>query len=238
MTVTSEQVNGKRFATVKRGGGYDIGEVDLILEAVERASADLTAKNAGLEEANAALRAALVTANDRARMLEEQLTSVLAESREAAAAAPVEVAPVIPIVEDTVRTASLSASKMLERATRDAEALVFEAREEADQVVAQARAEAAQAIQTCLTKVHAREEALDAMVEEQRVELDRTRKEALRELEGRRTELNNQVDQLTEFEDRIRTHLVSYFSEQLETLAEPLVADKLVVHSTEHPQAS
>ena len=238
MTVTSEQVNGKRFATVKRGGGYDIGEVDLILEAVERASADLTAKNAGLEEANAALRAALVTANDRARMLEEQLTSVLAESREAAAAASVEVAPVIPIVEDTVRTASLSASKMLERATRDAEALVFEAREEADQVVAQARAEAAQAIQTCLTKVHAREEALDAMVEEQRVELDRTRKEALRELEGRRTELNNQVDQLTEFEDRIRTHLVSYFSEQLETLAEPLVADKLVVHSTEHPQAS
>ena len=72
MTVTSEQVNGKRFATVKRGGGYDIGEVDLILEAVERASADLTAKNAGLEEANAALRAALVTANDRARMLEER----------------------------------------------------------------------------------------------------------------------------------------------------------------------
>ena len=171
-------------------------------------------------------------------MLEEQLTSVLAESREAAAAAPVVVAPVIPIVEDTVRTASLSASKMLERATRDAEALVFEAREEADQVVAQARAEAAQAIQTCLTKVHAREEALDAMVEEQRIELDRTRKEALRELEGRRTELNNQVDQLTEFEDRIRTHLVSYFSEQLETLAEPAVADKLVVHSTEHPQAS
>ena len=85
MTVTSEQVNGKRFATVKRGGGYDIGEVDLILEAVERASADLTAKNAGLEESNAALRAALVTANDRARMLEEELTSVLAESREAAA---------------------------------------------------------------------------------------------------------------------------------------------------------
>ncbi len=234
MTVTSEQVKGKRFATVKRGGGYDIGEVDLILEAVDRAAADLTAKNAGLEEANAALRAALVTANERARMLEEQLTGVLAESREAAAA----VAPVIPIVQDSVKTASLSASKMLERATRDAEALVIGAREEADQVVAQARAEAAQAIQTCLTKVHAREEALDAMVEEQRIELDRTRKEALRELEGRRSELNNQVDQLTEFENRIRTHLVSYFSEQLETLAEPTVAEKLVIETTEHPQAS
>jgi cell division septum initiation protein DivIVA len=234
MSVTTEQVTGSRFATVKRGGGYDVGDVDRHIEAAERAAADLVAKNTGLEESNTALRAALVTANERVRMLEEQLTGALAESREAAAV----VAPVIPIVQDPVRTASLSASKMLERATRDAEALVIGAREEADQVVAQARAEAAQAIQTCLTKVHAREEALDAMVEEQRVELDRTRKEALRELEGRRTELNNQVDQLTDFEDRIRTHLVSYFSEQLETLAEPIIAETLVIATTEHPQAS
>jgi cell division septum initiation protein DivIVA len=234
MTVTTEKVTGKRFATVKRGGGYDVGDVDHHLEGVERAAADLVAKNTGLEESNAALRAALNTANERVRMLEEQLAAALAESREAAAV----VAPVIPIVQDPVRTASLSASKMLERATRDAEALVFGAREEADQVVAQARAEAAQAIQACLTKVHAREEALDAMVEEQRIELDRTRKEALRELEGRRTELNNQVEQLTDFENRIRTHLVSYFSEQLETLAEPGVAETLVIETAEHPQAS
>ena len=234
MSVTTEQATGSRFATVKRGGGYDVGDVDRHFEAAERAAADLVAKNTGLEESNAALRAALVTANERVRMLEEQLTGALAESREAAAV----VAPVIPIVQDTVRTASLSASKMLERATRDAETLVLGAREEADQVVAQARAEAAQAIQTCLTKVHAREEALDAMVEEQRVELDRTRKEALRELEGRRAELNNQVDQLTDFENRIRTHLVSYFSEQLETLAEPTVTETLVIATSEHPQAS
>jgi DivIVA domain-containing protein len=234
MTVTSVQVKGKRFAIVKRGGGYDIGEVDLVLEAIERAAAELTARNTGLEESNVALRAALDTANDRARMLEEQLTDALAEAREAAAVA----VPVTPVVEDTVRTASLSASRMLERATRDAEALVVGAREEADHVVAQARSEAAQAIQTCLTKVHAREEALDAMVEEQRIELDRTRSEALRELEGRRAELDSQMSQMVEFENRIRTHLVSYFSEQLETLSEPTVGETLVAVHAERPQAS
>ena len=115
-------------------------------------------------------------------------------------------------------TASHSASRLLEIATRDAEALVVEARDEADQSLAQARAEAAEIIQTALSKVHAREEALDAMVAEQRDELDRMRTETLRELEGRRAELNDAGDQLTEYEEPIRTHLVSYFSEQLETL--------------------
>ena len=62
------------------------------------------------------------------------------------------------------------------------------------------------------------------MADEQREELDRVRIEALRELEGRRTELDSQVNQLADFESRIRTHLVSYFSEQLETLAEPSIA--------------
>jgi cell division septum initiation protein DivIVA len=230
MSVTTEQTDAKRFATVRRDG-YDRGEVDRHIEGVEGAVRDLTAKCSGLEEANTAMRGALVNANERVRVLEDELARRMAES----ASALVAPAPV-PVVEDTVKTASQSASRMLERATRDAEALVADARREADETTAAARAEAADTIQKCLDKVHAREDALDAMAAEQHEELEQLRAETLRELEERRTELEAKVGQLTDFEGRVRSDLVEYFNQQLVALEQPTVVESSVV--LEHPHAS
>ena len=170
MTVTTEQVKGKRFATVRRDG-YDAGIVDRHLDDVEQTVRDLTAKLAGVEEANTLMRAALVNANERVRVLEDELSRAVQEAQAAAELPPAPAPAPIVVVEDTVKAASHSATRLLEIATRDAEALVVEARDEADQSIATARAEAAEIIQTALGKVHAREEALDAMAAEQRAEL-------------------------------------------------------------------
>ena len=228
MTVTAEQ--GKRFATVRRDG-YDPSLVDAHIEGVETATRVLEAQRSGLEEANTQLRGALVNANDRVRALEDELTKVLAEVREAAAApAPVPAAVPAPVVQDAVTTASHNATRLLEIATRDAEALVVEARDEAEQTLASARAEAAEVISGALKKVHAREEALAAMEAEQREELERVRTETLRDVEQRRAELDGEVSRLSEYEGQVRNHLVGFFHEQLETLERPGFDGNVVAH--------
>jgi len=238
MTVTTEDVKGKRFPTVRRDG-YDPTLVDRYLEDFEQAALNVEAKRAGLDEANTSLRGALVAANERVRALEVELGGALDEARAAAQApAPAPTPAPVPVVADAAIVASHSATRLLEIATRDAEALVVEARDEADQSLATARAEAAEIIQTALGKVHAREEALDAMAAEQRDELDRMRAETLRDLEGRRAELDARVSELSDHESRYRSELVSYFSEQLEVLGRPTVADTLAAEHAEHPQAS
>ena len=64
------------------------------------------------------------------------------------------------------------------------------------------------------------------------------RAETLRDLEGRRAELDARVNELSDHESRYRSELVSYFSEQLEVLGRPTVADTLAAEHAEHPQAS
>lgn len=230
MTVTTETTVGKRFGTVRRDG-YDQGEVDRHIERAEEAARGQEAKIAGLEDANTTMRAALVTANERVRVLEDELARKMAESATAL------VAPAPPVVtEDTVRTASRTASRMLEKATEEAETLVAGAGREADQVLATARAEAADTVQKALDKVHAREEALDALEAETREELEKLRSETLGAVEARRSDLEARVSSLTDFEDQVRGHLVTYFSEQLTALEQPTVVAPAVV--LEHPHAS
>ena len=127
-------------------------------------------------------------------------------------------------------TASHNATRLLEIATRDAEALVVEARDEAEQTLASARAEAADVISGALKKVHAREEALAAMEAEQREELERVRTETLRDVEQRRADLDGEVSRLSEYEGQVRNHLVGFFHEQLETLERPGFGGNVVAH--------
>lgn len=242
-TNNNEQVKTKRFTTVKLRDGYDMGEVDRFLDDLERTSHELELKRSALEEANEMLHAELARARDRVRVVEAEL----AEARAAAAAAaedavqPVEpVAPVVqvvPAVEDAARTASFSATRLLEIASREADALVDGAREEAGQVLAEARAEADRVTQAgraeaervaraSWAEAQAREEELDNLAEEQRVSLGRLRAEALRELEVRRAELDEQVTELVDFESEVRAHLVTYFNQQLETLAQPTLVEQ------------
>jgi cell division septum initiation protein DivIVA len=218
MNMTSEQVKGERFATVRRDG-YDPAAVDRVLDGLEQEARDLAAKCTGLEQSDTAMRATLVTANERVRLLEEELARALDAAREPA---PAETPA--PVVEDPVRAASQSVARLLETCTRDADNIVAEAHEEAGRVVAHARAEAAQTIQAGLAELHAREEALDATAEEQREQLDRMRSETLRELEGRRDKVDAEVRRLSELGGQLRTELVSYFHEQLEVLERPSFA--------------
>jgi cell division septum initiation protein DivIVA len=207
----SEQVKSERFATVQRDG-YDPAAVDEVIGNLEQAVHDLTAKCAGLEQADMAMRAILQTANERVRLQEEELARALDTARE-----PAPVRPPVPVDEDPVRATSEWAARLLEISTREAETIVTEARDEAGRIVARARSEAAQTIQARLSKLHAREDAVEEMAEEQRKQLDRMRNETLLELEGRRDELDAEVRRSTE----VRTQLVSYFHEQLEFLERP-----------------
>jgi cell division septum initiation protein DivIVA len=202
-------VKGNRFASVRRDG-YDPAAVDRVLDGLEKEVRDLAAKCTGLEQADTAMRATLKTANERVRLLEDEL----ARAQDTPA----------PVVEDPVRTASKGAARLLEISTREAEAIVAEAREEEGRIVAHARTEAAQTIRAGLAELQAREEAMDAMADEQREQLDRMRSETLREIEARRDHLDAEVRRLTELEGQIRTELVSYFHEQLEVLERPSLA--------------
>ena len=215
MNVNEEQVKSERFATVQRDG-YDPAAVDAVIDSLEKAVDDLTAKCAGMEQADMAMRAILLTANERVRLQEAETRRALDAAREPA----LEGRPAL-VVEDPVRATSEWAARLLEISTRDAEAIVAEARDEAGRVVAHARTEAAQIIQAKLSKLQAREEALEAMAEEERKQLDRMRNETLLEIESRRDELDADVRRLSEFQGQIRTHLASYFQEQLEFLELP-----------------
>lgn len=215
MNVNEEQVKSKRLATVRQDE-YDPAAVDGVIESLKQAVDDLTAKCAGLEQGDMAMRAILQTANERIRLQKEELARALD-----AAGEPAPAGRRASVVEDPVRATSEWAARLLEISTRDAETIVAEARDEAGLVVAHARAEAAQKIQAKLSKLHAREEALDAMAEEQRQQLDRMREETLLELEGRRDKLDADERRLSEFEGRVRAQLVSYFHEQLEFLERP-----------------
>ena len=212
----SEQVKSKRFATVQRDG-YDPVAVDEVIASLEQAVDDLTAKCAGLEQADMAMRAILQTANERVHVQQEELARALDAAREPAA-----VERPVSVGEDPVRATSEWAARLLEISTREAETIVTEARDEASRIVARARSEAAQTIQARLSKLHAREDAVEEMAEEQRKQLDRMRTETLLELEGRRDELDAEVRRSTE----VRTQLASYFHEQLALLERPHLVER------------
>lgn len=216
MNVNEEQVKSERLGAVQRDE-YDPAVVDGVIDSLEKAVDDLSARCAGMEQADMAMRAILQTANERVRLQEEELARALDAAREPA----LEGTPPL-VVEDPVRaTSEWAAARLLEISTRDAEAIVAEAHNEAARVVAHARAEAAQLVQAKLSKLQDREEALDAMAEDQRKELDRMREETLLELECRRDNLDAQARRMSEFEGQVRTQLVSYFHEQLEFLERP-----------------
>ena len=104
---------------------------------------------------------------------------------------------------DTARSASHAAVRLLEIATRDADALVAAARAEADDLVAAARAEA----------VELRDEA-DREVARARLDSERQRRDA----DQRVAEAEDRVNQLVEVERRHRERLVAHYESQLEAL--------------------
>jgi colicin import membrane protein len=204
MTVTSEELKSRRFATVRRRDGYETEEVDRFVHDIEDSVRDLETKGSALEEINTMLRLELATAKERLWTSEAELARVQAESQDVVAA---------PLVDDSVKSASRSAARLLEIAALEADRLVSEAFGQAEQLT-----------QASMAEVRARAEALSAWVDEESAELQRMRSETLRDLAGRRDELDARINRLVEFESQYREHLTSYLRAQLERLGHPSLA--------------
>jgi colicin import membrane protein len=204
MTVTSEELKSRRFATVRRRDGYETEEVDRFVHDIEDSVRDLETKGSALEEINTMLRLELATAKERLWTSEAELARVQAESQDVVAA---------PLVDDSVKSASRSAARLLEIAALEADRLVSEAFGQAEQLT-----------QASMAEVRARAEALSAWVDEERAELQRMRGDTLRDLAGRRDELDARINRLVEFESQYREHLTSYLRAQLERLGHPSLA--------------
>jgi colicin import membrane protein len=204
MTVTSEELKSRRFATVRRRDGYETEEVDRFVHDIEDSVRDLETKGSALEEINTMLRLELATAKERLWTSEAELARVQAESQDVVAA---------PLVDDSVKSASRSAARLLEIAALEADRLVSEAFGQAEQLT-----------QASMAEVRARAEALSAWVDDERAELQRMRGDTLRDLAGRRDELDARINRLVEFESQYREHLTSYLRAQLERLGHPSLA--------------
>jgi len=196
MTVSSEELKTRRFATVRRRDGYETEEVDRFVHDIEDSVRDLETKGSALEEMNTMLRLELATAKERLWTSEAELARVRAEAQDVVAA---------PLVDDSVKSASRSAARLLEIAALEADTLVRTARVEADRLVAEAFAEAEQLTQASMADVRARAEAVSTWVDEERAELQRMRSDTLRD----------------------REHLTSYLRAQLERLGQPSLAGTL-----------
>jgi cell division septum initiation protein DivIVA len=224
MNETGEEMLGMWFASDRTRDGLGAGNVDRVLDDSDQPMHDPESNGYAPEETNTDPRAEPAPITERLRAAQAELARVPDEFDGPVAGPLAAEAHSAPVFEGAETTASYAAARLLEIATRNADALVEDAREEADQMVARARAEAVQMVQVSLADAEAREASMSACEEEQRVELDRARSEALRELEERRAELVEGVNQLVEFESELRNHLVSYLSGQLETLHGPNVA--------------
>ena len=237
MTVNSEQMSGEPIAAGRMRDRYELGDVEPTSDDAGQPMRYLGIVSAALEETDADRRAELAVAGERLRAAEAELAGV-PESDAVAAEATAAETKAAPVVEDAVRTASYAAARLLEIATRNADALVEDAREEADQTLTQARAQAEQMIQSSLAEAKARDETMSARAEAQRVELDRARHETLRQLEERWVELDAKVNQLVEFESQCRSQLISYLNDQVQTLHGPTIAETLTMAEAEDSQPS
>jgi vacuolar-type H+-ATPase subunit H len=123
-----------------------------------------------------------------------------------------------PAADPEVTAPSYAVARLLEIATSEAEALVEEAREQADHLVTEARAQAEEISRASMDDAAAREAAMNAREHDQRVQLEVTRIHALQELDARRAEVEERMSQLLDFEGELRTHLTSFFNQNLEML--------------------
>ena len=119
----------------------------------------------------------------------------------------------------TVADASSAAARLLELATRNADELVTEARAEADKIVGEARTKAERLEAESKVKVDRMES--DARTRSQMLDSETAerRQQMFGDLEKERDKLNGEVENLRSFEREYRSHLKSYFTQQLEALS-------------------
>jgi DivIVA domain-containing protein len=213
MPLTPEDVSNKRFTTVRLREGYDMTEVDQFLDEVE---AELERMTREAEELRAKLQAAqngepmpepaprLTPAKPEPK--KDTATEAISEPETAATpAAPV--AAVENLQVTTTAEASVAATRLLELAGNNADALVLEARERAEQLLDEAKSNA----EALESEAKQRAEALESETAERRTAL-------MGDLEQQKSGLDAEIERLRTFEREYRAELRTYFEEQLAAL--------------------
>lgn len=221
MPLTPEDVSNKRFTPVRLREGYDMGEVDQFLDEVEAELARLTKEN---DDLRAKLSAAQSGGGSTSAPATTSFAPAAAEPEpepepERAAPAPVAAAPVETVRVQTVPEASNAAARLLEIATRNADELVEDAKNEADRIVGAARTKAERVEAEAKTKADRME--ADARQRSQMLDSETAerRQQMFGDLEKERDKLNSDVETLRQFEREYRSRLKTYFTQQLEALA-------------------
>ena len=223
MPLTPEDVSNKRFTPVRLREGYDMGEVDQFLDEVEAELARLTKEN---EDLRAKLSAAQSGDASTSAPAPASFAPAAPEPEpepepepQRAAPAPVAAAPTQTLRVSTVPEASNAAARLLEIATRNADELVEDAKNEADRIVGAARTKAERVEAESKTKADRME--ADARQRSQMLDSETAerRQQMFGDLEKERDKLNSDVETLRQFEREYRSRLKTYFTQQLEALA-------------------
>ena len=219
MPLTPEDVSNKRFTPVRLREGYDMGEVDQFLDEVEAELARLTKENDDLRSKLSAAQSGGASTPAPAPVSFAPTPEPEPEPEpEPVAAAPV-AAPVQTVRVETVADASNAAARLLEIATRNADELVEDAKNEADRIVGAARTKAERLESESKTKADRME--ADARQRSQMLDSETAerRQQMFGDLEKERDKLNSDVETLRQFEREYRSRLKTYFTQQLEALA-------------------
>ena len=194
MPLTPEDVQNKRFSTVRFKEGYDEEEVDAFLDEVESELRRLLSENTDLRSRPGAAPAAAVPA----------------------AAAPVAAAaPAAPVATEEPNEAAL---RTLLLAQRTADEAISQAKQEAEQIVGAARTEAERLESETKARTEALEQEARARAQNLDAETEAKRSELLGDIEQEKARLDGEVDTLRAFEREYRSRLKSYFTEQLQAL--------------------
>ncbi len=241
MTLTPEDVSNKRFTPVRLREGYDMGEVDQFLDEVEAELARLLAENDDLRskltaggiavEPKAPAKAG-PEASDKSGQKDGQKDGAKDAQKDAqkdgqkdgakdaqasetvvAAAAPREEIRVV-----TAAEASSAATRLLELATNNADAVVAEAKDEAEQIVVAARAEAERLETETKDRTDKLEQEARSRAQNLDSEIEAKRAERLDDVEKAKVRLDAEVENLRAFEREYRSRLKSYFTQQLQAL--------------------
>ncbi len=234
MPLTPEDVSNKRFTPVRLREGYDMGEVDQFLDEVEAELARLNKENdelrAKLSAAQAEGGAAIPPPAEVEAAPEPPAEPVAAEPEPEPEPTPeptpassgVEALAAAKTIEtirvETVPEASNAAARLLELATRNADELVEDAKNEADKIIGEARTKAERLESE--SKANADRLESDARNRAQMLDSETAQKRQIMfgDLEKEQQKLNQEVENLRQFEREYRSRLKSYFSQQLEAL--------------------
>lgn len=225
MPLTPEDVSNKRFTPVRLREGYDMGEVDQFLDEVEAELARLTKENDDLRAKLAAAQTGGGRTQEAPAVPAPAPEPVVEKKPEPEAPAPLaEAAPATQGIQtirvETVPEASNAAARLLELATRNHDELIETAKNDADKILGEARTKAERL--EAESKARAEKLESDARTRSQMLDTETAerRQQLFGELEKERDKLNAEVEHLRSFEREYRARLKSYFTQQLETLAQ------------------